>query len=204
VWHTMEIRMVGQQYTVLVDGELVNQFDNAVPKIASRNFDPPTQARQFAEGYLGLQTHGGTDRVWYREIRVKDLEGDQIPANVEAPQVGGSGRVGKHLTCGRGEWENTRKADYRVAWYRANRIGPEHPRHRAPSQNDLGSTSTPAEPEFGNQDLPYLGPLQVGTGKRYTPTAEDVGKLVYCQVSATNAGATVWATASAPEISGGS
>jgi Domain of Unknown Function (DUF1080) len=204
VWHTLEIRTVGQQYTVLIDGELVNQFDNAVPKIASRDFDPPTQARQFAEGYLGLQTHGGTDRVWYRAIRVKDLAAGQTPVNVEAPFVEGDGRVGKALTCGRGEWENTPKANYQIAWYRANRIGPEHPRYRAPSQNDLGSISTPAEPEFGSQALPYLGPLRVGAGKRYTPTAEDVGKLIYCQVSATNAGATVWATGSAPEISGGS
>ena len=28
VWHTMEIRMVGQQHTVLVDGNVINQFDN--------------------------------------------------------------------------------------------------------------------------------------------------------------------------------
>src|SRR5690606_3149061 len=59
VWHDLEIRMVGQQYTVLIDGEVVNQFDNAVPKIASRNGDPPTMARQLAEGYIGLQAHGG-------------------------------------------------------------------------------------------------------------------------------------------------
>ena len=29
VWHSMEIRMVGQQYTVLVDGNVINQFDNS-------------------------------------------------------------------------------------------------------------------------------------------------------------------------------
>ena len=128
----MEIRTIGQQYTVLIDGELINQFDNSVPKIASRNGDPPTMARQLAEGYLGLQTHGGNDRISYREIQVKDISADEIPVNVEPPAVGGPGRVGKPLTCGRGEWENTPDADYWVTWYRSNPVGPEHPRYRAP------------------------------------------------------------------------
>jgi hypothetical protein len=107
-WHDMEIRTIGQQYTVLIDGELINQFDNSVPKIASRNGDPPTMARQLAEGYLGLQTHGGNDRISYREIQVKDVDEAEIPVNVEPPEAGGWGRVGQPLTCGRGEWENTR------------------------------------------------------------------------------------------------
>jgi hypothetical protein len=201
VWHTMEIRMVGQQYTVLVDGNVINQFDNAVPRVPTRIGDPPTQARQFPQGYFGLQTHGGTDRIFYREIRVRDLGSQDAPRNEEQPEVGGSGRVGKELTCGRGEWENIRKANFGVAWYRSNIIGPSHPRLRAPSQNDLGSFSAPPDPRYGTQPLPYLGPLKVGEGKKYTPTTDDVGKLVYCQVSATNeSGATVWETASAPSI----
>ena len=202
VWHDMEIRTIGQQYTVLIDGELINQFDNSVPKIASRNGDPSTMARQFAEGYLGLQTHGGNDRISYREIQVKDIDRDEIPANVEPPEVGGSGRVGKALTCGRGEWENTPGADYWVTWYRSNSVGPDHPRYRAPSQLDLGSFSTPAEPEFGTQSLTWLDSLVIGQGKKYTPTVDDVGKVIHCAVSANNGGATVWETASAPEIIG--
>jgi hypothetical protein len=35
-------------------------------------------------------------------------------------------------------------------------------------------------------------------GWKHAPTADDVGTLVYCQVSATNDGATVWRTATAP------
>jgi hypothetical protein len=203
VWHTMEIRMVGQQYTVLVDGNVINQFDNGVPRIASRNGDPPTPARQFAQGYFGLQTHGGTDRIYYREIRVKDLDTGDVPRNVEPPEVGGSGRVGKALTCGRGEWENTPGADYSVSWYRANVIGADHVHLHAPAQEDLGNFNAPADPQFGTLPLPYRGPLKVGEGRKYTPTGEDVGKLVYCQVSANNGGATVWETASAPPIVAG-
>jgi hypothetical protein len=201
VWHTMEIRMVGQQHTVLVDGKVLNQFDNSIPKLASRNGDPPTQARQFPTGYFGLQTHGGTDRIFYREIRVKKLRWWEIPKNERSPRVHGSGRTGRTLTCDRGKWDNDRHADFDYAWYRSNVIGPDHPRLHAPSQEDLGSFDAPAEPGLGSLPLPYRGPLRVGSGKHYRPTAEDVGKLVYCQVSVTSDDrATAWATGSAPEI----
>lgn len=203
VWHTMEIRLVGEQFTVLVDGNVINQFDNGVPHIASRNGDPPTPARQFRTGYIGMQTHGGTDRIFYRNIRVKDLGANDIPVNSVAPDVGGSGRVGKPLTCGRGEWVHTPHADFHVDWYRANIVGPEHPHYHAPSQEDLGTFTQPADPQFGTLPLPFVGPRLVGTGRRYTPTADDVGKLVYCQVSANNEGATVWKTATAPPIVAG-
>jgi hypothetical protein len=201
VWHTMEIRMVGQQYTVLVDGNVINQFDNAVPRLASRNGDPPTPARQFPRGYFGLQTHGGTDRIFYREIRVKELGPRDIPRNVTRPRVYGSAKVGKALRCGSGLWWP--KEDTDIAWYRSNLIGPEHVHYHAPSQEDLGSFDAPADPRFGSLPLPYRGPLKVGEGRRYTPTADDVGKLVYCQVSVTSRdGATVWRSAPARSIRG--
>jgi hypothetical protein len=196
----MEIRMVGQQYTVLVDGNVINQFDNGVPRIASRNGDPPTQARQFPQGYFGLQTHGGTDRIFYREIRVKDLGSDDIPRSIRHPTVAGSGTVGRRLTCTRGAWNNARDAEFTYSWYRSNIVGPDHPRYRAPSQNDLGSSMAPVDPRYGTQPLPYLGPLKVGEGNTYTPTSDDLGKLVYCQVSADNDGATAWSTGSARPI----
>ena len=99
VWHTMEIRMVGQQYTVLVDGNVINQFDNGVPRVASRVGDPPTPARQFPRGYFGLQTHGGTDRIFYREIQRQGARrATTSRATLEPPEVGGSGRVGMPLT----------------------------------------------------------------------------------------------------------
>ncbi len=199
-WHDMEIRTIGQQYTVLVDGRILNQFDNAVPKIASRNGDPSTMARQLAAGYLGLQTHGGNDRISYREIQVKEFEADEIPRNVVAPEVGGSGRVGRPLTCARGEWETSGPADFWVTWYRSNKIGPEHPRYRAPSQIDLGSFTTPNLPMYGTQDLTWLDSLIVGHGRRYTPTSADIGKVIHCAVSVDVGGATVWETAQAPEI----
>jgi hypothetical protein len=203
VWHEMEIRLVGQQYTVLVDGNIVNQYDNGVPKMNSRNGDPPTPARQFPRGYFGVQTHGGTDRIFYREIRVKDLSKRDIPRNEDRPEVGGSGKVGKDLRCSPGDWENASRDGFDIAWFRSNIINPDHPRYRAPRESDLGSFTTPADPQFGSLELPFVGPRKVGEGENYTVAADDVGKLVYCRVSATsNDGATVWKTASARSISG--
>jgi hypothetical protein len=202
VWHSMEIRMVGQQHTVLVDGNVINQFDNSVPRVASRVGDPPTVARQFPRGYFGLQTHGGTDRIFYREIQVKELGSGDIPSNVARPSVGGSGRVGTPLTCDRGDWVNEGHNKYSFAWYRSNPIGPDHVRYHAPAQEDLGNFNAPADPQFGTLPLPYRGPLKVGEGRTYTVTADDVGKLVYCQVSATRSGATVFKIAPAPSIRG--
>ena len=92
VWHEFEIRTIGQQYTILVDGEMINQFDNSIPKIASRAGDPPTMARQLAQGYLGLQTHGGNDRISYREIQVKEFAPADIPVNTVAPSVTSAAR----------------------------------------------------------------------------------------------------------------
>ena len=113
--------MVGQQHTVLIDGAVINQFDNSVPHIASRNGDPPTPARQFPTGYFGLQTHGGTDRIFYREIRVKDLGQSDVPSNVEAPSVSGTGQVGRPLMCDGGRWQGARRIDY--SWFRATSSG---------------------------------------------------------------------------------
>jgi hypothetical protein len=200
VWHEMEIRMIGQQYTVLVDGEMINQFDNSVPKVATRSGDPSTAARQFARGYLGLQTHGGNDRINYREIQVKEIASADIPVNTVAPSITGSGFQGNPLRCNHGTWTTAAGSQYFVKWYRSNKIGPEHPRFWAPSQMDLGNVTTPAEAQYGTSPLTWLDSMLVGEGDTYTPTAEDVGKVVHCAVNVDNGGATVWKTAKAPEI----
>ncbi len=200
VWHTMEIRTIGQQFTVLVDGEIINQFDNSIPKIASRNGDPPTMARQNPRGYIGLQTHGGNDRISYRQIEVKDFAAGDIPVNTVAPKVVGAGFTGKPLTCTRGTWTNNATGEYWVTWYRSNKITPSNPRFRAPSQLDYANFTTPAESEMGTQPLPWMDSQIIGQGETYTPGPDDVGKALHCAVNANNGGATVWKTASAPEI----
>ena len=158
-------------------------------------------ARQFAQGFLGLQTHGGTDRISYREIQVKEIAPADIPVNTVAPSVTGSGFQGNAAdaaTTARGT--RPPAATYFVKWYRSNKILPTNPRFRAPSATDLGNLTTPADPRYGTQDLTWTDSLLVGEGDTYTPTAEDVGKVIHCAVNVNNAGATVWKTAQAPEI----
>lgn len=60
-WNSYEIRVVGQNIKVLLNGVLVNDFDSTDP------------ARDLAQGYVGLQNHGGGETIYYRDVRVKDL-----------------------------------------------------------------------------------------------------------------------------------
>ena len=73
-WSDYEIRIVGQKYTIIRNGQVINEFDNAPGKQSSRAGDPPTDQRQFAKGYIGLQNHGGSDLIDYRRISVRDLD----------------------------------------------------------------------------------------------------------------------------------
>ncbi|WP_053226369.1 3-keto-disaccharide hydrolase [Solirubrobacter soli] len=178
VWHTMEIRTVGQQYTVLVDGKTINQWDGAVPmRFPDRGLgDPPTMARQFANGYIGVQAHSDGDVIEYRDVRVKELAA--APRNTAAPTVTGDGFTGRALSCAPGTWTNV-AADqsYAIDWLRSNA-----PTNDAPTDAELGT-------------------VKVGSGTTYTPTAADFGKVVWCRVNATNAeGGTSWATKAAPAI----
>jgi plastocyanin len=74
-WNDYEIRVVDQHYSVYRNGVLINEFDN----IGGQDFTPPrsddpgTDGRRFASGYIGLQVHGTTDVISYRDIRIREL-----------------------------------------------------------------------------------------------------------------------------------
>ncbi|MFJ4466272.1 OmpL47-type beta-barrel domain-containing protein [Streptomyces sp. NPDC089424] len=74
-WNDYEIRVVDQHYSVYRNGKLINEFDNIGGQDFSppRSDDPGTDGRRFASGYIGLQVHGTTDVVSYRDIRIKEL-----------------------------------------------------------------------------------------------------------------------------------
>ncbi|MFK4227604.1 hypothetical protein [Streptomyces sp. NPDC019890] len=42
-------------------------------ELPPRADDPGTDGRRYASGYIGLQVHGTTDVISYRNIRVKEL-----------------------------------------------------------------------------------------------------------------------------------
>ncbi|MDG4828588.1 ThuA domain-containing protein [Solwaraspora sp. WMMD1047] len=72
-WNDYEFRVVGQHYTIIRNGVVIHEFDNVPGKQSSRAGDPPTDARQFLSGFLGLQNHGNSDVIEFRDIRVREL-----------------------------------------------------------------------------------------------------------------------------------
>ncbi|MER7108243.1 OmpL47-type beta-barrel domain-containing protein [Streptomyces sp. NPDC000229] len=74
-WNDYEIRVEGQHYSVFRNGVLINEFDNNAGQEFSppRADDPGTDGRRYATGYIGLQVHGTTDVISYRDIRIKEL-----------------------------------------------------------------------------------------------------------------------------------
>jgi glucose/arabinose dehydrogenase/type 1 glutamine amidotransferase len=73
VWNDYEIKVVGQQYTIIRNGVVINEFENSPGKESSRAGDPPSDMRQFLKGFIGLQNHGDADAMEFRNIRVRDL-----------------------------------------------------------------------------------------------------------------------------------
>lgn len=176
-WHTMEIRLVGQQYTIAVDGKVINQYDNAIPERSSRGGDPPSTSRQFATGFFGLQNH--ETGMLFRNPRAKELTAP--PTDIRPPAVFGSGAVGMPLACAPGQWRNIGGSPFRFAWFRSN--------------------PSPSVPPGTSPTAAQLGTVQVSADSTYTPTADDVGKVDWCRVTATNAeGGTAWATRQAPVV----
>ncbi len=72
-WNDYEIKVVGQHYTIIRNGVVINEFDNTPGQQSSRAGDPPTDLRQFAEGFIGLQNHSDNDLIQFRNIRIKQL-----------------------------------------------------------------------------------------------------------------------------------
>ncbi|WP_329072357.1 OmpL47-type beta-barrel domain-containing protein [Streptomyces sp. NBC_01429] len=74
-WNDYEIRVVGQHYEILRNGVLINEFDNFGGQefYPARAGDPGTDGRRYATGYVGLQVHGVTDVISYRNVRIKEL-----------------------------------------------------------------------------------------------------------------------------------
>jgi|GEM_PF-763677 len=79
-WEDYEIEVVGQKYTIKRNGEVINEFENAPGLESSRDGDPSTTLRQFAQGYIGLQNHSAADVMQYRNVTVEDLSAGGVTA----------------------------------------------------------------------------------------------------------------------------
>ncbi|HXU38381.1 MAG TPA: DUF1080 domain-containing protein [Blastocatellia bacterium] len=57
-WNVYEITVVGQHYSIVLNGEKVNEFDG----------------KRGIEGYVGLQNHDPISRVSFRSVKVKEIK----------------------------------------------------------------------------------------------------------------------------------
>lgn len=57
-WNLYEIKVVGQHYTIILNGEKVNEYDGDRGR----------------EGYVGLQNHDLISRVSFRRVRVQEIK----------------------------------------------------------------------------------------------------------------------------------
>ena len=70
-WNEYELLVEGQRIQVFLNGVKINDYTNTDP------------TRMTIPGYIGLQNHGGGDDVYFRNIRIKDLDA----GTGEAPTV---------------------------------------------------------------------------------------------------------------------
>ncbi|MDA0140166.1 DUF1080 domain-containing protein [Solirubrobacter sp. CPCC 204708] len=141
-WVDYEIRVVGQTYTIIRNGEVLQTFENTRDKPSSRQGDPSTTDRQFARGYIGLQNHGTSDVIDYRNIRVEPL-GQDVAKGPITVSGDGAHKVEFRSTDNAGNVETTKSVDFT--------IGDE------PSGDDTAPNTTAA-----------LNPAQPGPGGTYT------------------------------------
>jgi hypothetical protein len=76
VWNEMVVRVIGQHYTIIRDGVVINEYEN-VPGVPfpGRPNDPDSSSRGLV-GYVGLQAHGSApDVVTFGNVEVRDLTG---------------------------------------------------------------------------------------------------------------------------------
>jgi hypothetical protein len=73
-WNTMEITLDGPRTIVYVNGVKVTDYKEGDP-VPERKFDfEPHRGPRPDSGYIGVQNHGESDVVYFKEIAVKPLE----------------------------------------------------------------------------------------------------------------------------------
>ena len=185
---------------------MINQFDNSIPKIASRAGDPPTMARQLAQGYLGLQTHGGNDRISYREIQVKEFAPADVPGQ-HGRAVGHQQQPERHRLHGQAADLQPRHVDrarerdalHALVSLEQDRADPLARARAEPAR--LRQHHDAGRAEHGNA-APDVARLRDRRSERHVHAVvrRTSARPIYCAANVDAGGATVWKTAAAPEI----
>jgi plastocyanin len=146
-WVDYEIKVVGQTYTIIRNGEVLQTFVNSPGKTSSRSGDPSTTDRQFTRGYIGLQNHSDADVIDYQNVRILSLDAGSVQGPVT---VSGNGAhtVEYRSTDVAGNVEATKKVEFTIG-------GGQGGDTTAPVTT---STLDPATPGAGGT---YTGPVSV-------------------------------------------
>ncbi len=76
-WNTMEITIDGPRTIVYLNGVKVTDYREGDP-VPERKFDfEPIRGPRPDSGYIGVQNHGETDVVYFKEIAVKQIKKNQ-------------------------------------------------------------------------------------------------------------------------------
>ena len=113
-WNEYRVLVRGAgDYEVIVvrNGEAINQWVNTPGQSSARPGDPPTDDRQWPRGYIGLQNHGDSDIVDFRDVVVRSLSPKAASFIVRGP--------GRHTVEYRsidfaGNVEAIRSVDFRI------------------------------------------------------------------------------------------
>jgi hypothetical protein len=82
-WNTMEITLDGLRTIVYVNGIKVTDFKEGDP-VPERKFDfEPFRGPRPEFGYIGIQNHGDTDVVFFKEVSVQPLKKEGKQENYE-------------------------------------------------------------------------------------------------------------------------
>ncbi|MCI0695144.1 DUF1080 domain-containing protein [candidate division KSB1 bacterium] len=75
-WKTMVITLKDNLVLVDIDGKRITTFDSEGKDARTERkwYEPKSEAKRPASGYLGLQTHDPGDVVYFKEISVRPLE----------------------------------------------------------------------------------------------------------------------------------
>lgn len=73
-WNTLEIILEGQNTTVVLNGELVNQFHGEQEVPPRKQWYEPVRGPRPDYGYIGLQNHDTPSVVWFREVSLRSLK----------------------------------------------------------------------------------------------------------------------------------
>lgn len=69
-WNTMDIVLKGQQTTVFLNGERVNDFSGTQAVPPRKQWFEPVRGPRPDSGFIGLQNHDGQSTIYFKEISV--------------------------------------------------------------------------------------------------------------------------------------